>query len=142
MAFDFTGLLSDPNFLKYVGNVGAGIGSGQNFAQAVGGQNLAQQIEGPANQDVAQQIFAALSGKVTPQGQDGPTNLTLKKNADKTTVSFDEESSKNKNTFGQSVPVEIQNNSQPVSVPDPNLQPVTQAQPGDNQSPFFKALLG
>jgi hypothetical protein len=137
-------LMSNPDFLKYLGNAGSVIGQGGGMGQALGGANLSGAIEGRSNQQGYAPLIEALMGQITPAGQKGPTSVTKKVTADGEVITINAESDKNRNTFGPSVPVEAETKAAPIEISDPTigLGQVGPAAQAGNQSPFFKALLG
>jgi hypothetical protein len=120
-----SGLLSNPNFIKMLGDVGAGLSSEGSVGKAVGtavsGMSR-QQATQKANAPLMQKILDLNKENPTPVGQQGPNKITTKidRTADgtKVTHSFDESSKANLNSFGTTVPPEAISNN--VIASDPN----------------------
>lgn len=114
-------LLSDPNFLQYMGQAGQELSTTGNVGAAL---NPASMIEAAQNQQATGELLQRiLSGefKPTPKGQAGPDSVNVQQTADGTKLTISEPSKENLNTYGTTVPLENQ--------------------VGDNRAPFLKALL-
>jgi hypothetical protein len=107
--------VSNPNTIRAMGQLAAGLGSGQNFAQASGAaadmtaRNVAAQKAGSklsTPEDFTQQLIKAIqSGNFfTPKGEAGPTNATI--NQDGVTLKLDRVKPAQKSPFGTDLPLE------------------------------------
>jgi hypothetical protein len=113
-----SGLLTNPNFIKMLGDVGAGLSSEGSIGKAVG-----TAVSGMARQQANQRAAKPLMQKIldlnnenpTPVGQQGANRITTKidRTADgtKVTHSFDEPSAANLNSYGTTVPPEAISNN-------------------------------
>ena len=109
--------VSDPNVIRAMGQLAAGLGSGQNFAQASGtaadttARNIAAQKAGSklsTPEDFTQQLIQAIqSGDFfTPAGETGPRKATIDQNG--VTLSLDRPKPKQKSPFGTDPPLEAE----------------------------------
>lgn len=110
----------NPQLLQMLAQTGAGLGKGQSVGQALGDSTI-QALRMKSLMGQNQQLTP------TPIGQPGPDSVTTKQTADGTTTTIQTPSQRNLQTYGTSVPPEVQT-SQMGGVSD--------------QSPFFKQLLG
>jgi hypothetical protein len=119
-------LFSDPNFLQFLGNAGAALGSGKSVGEALNPSALINQAQFQGS--AAPLLKRILEGelKPTPKGQEGPDEITTKTSADGTVTTIKAPSLENLNSSGNSVPLEN--------------QPAFKG--GQETSPFVKALLG
>lgn len=149
----FSQLLTDPNFLQMMGQVGQKFSSGASVGEALNPADMIRQIQN--QKAVASQLGnvntaggpegGAGSGidwmkllTPTPIGQAGPDSVNMTRTADGTTMKIVSPSEKNLSTFGKNV--------SPESVQATPVAPPTQA-PSSTQtggvpgvSPFFRAL--
>lgn len=108
------GGFSDPNFLQWLGQAGAGIARGDSIGEAL---NPAAAIAQASEQRVAEELLQRMMGQQegpaeppvpTPKGQKGPDSVTTKQTADGTTTTIQSPSDKNISTYGTNVPLESQ----------------------------------
>ena len=109
--------VSDPNVIRAMGQLAAGLGSGQNFAQASGtaAEPTARNVAAPkagsklsTPEDFTQQLIQAIQNGdfFTPKGEAGPTAATI--NQDGVTLKLDRAKPKQKSLFGTDPPLEAE----------------------------------
>lgn len=130
---DISKMLSDPNFLQYLGQAGATLGAGGSVGEALNPSGLMRQDSVQSNNSVLLKQLLEGRLKPTPKGQEGPDEVTTKTTSDGTVTTIKAPSTESLKQQGAVLPLENQ-------VSQSQQQEVQGGQ--GNLSPFLQALLG